>query len=164
MVVSRVLSVVQLCLLVLPFLVYSTSLSLVLVWCVDKGFSNTCYTFIGISGGLTLLSFAALIESIVNLISIKKSRTKNQKYVIRHQIFILISSVILALINLASAGLTEEVNFLTIFDDVVWVFSAAGVYQLILIILCIKIIIDLRKASLNIDYHPLLNLDEQEKK
>lgn len=161
MAISRVLSVVQLCLLFLPFLVYSASLGLIITWCVEKGFNNTCYVFIGVSGGLSLLSFFSLVESIVGLTSIKKARNSGRKYVIRHQILILISSVILALVNLASAGLTEEVNFLTIFDDIVWVFSAAGIYQLILVILSIKIIIDIRKAALSADYHPLMNLETQ---
>ncbi len=160
-VVSRVLSVVQLCLLILPFLVYSVSLALVITLCFRDGFNDACYVLIGISGGLTLISFIALIESMINLISIRRARAEGRGYVIKHQVFILIGSVILALVNLASAGLTQEVNFLTIFDDIVWAFSVAGVYQLILVILSIKIIMDLRRASLSIDYHPLVTLEEK---
>lgn len=157
---SRVLPIFQMVISIVPFLVYTEFYFLILTFCLPKASSTTtCYSLFGILGLMALLSIVSMIESVVTVNHISKIRHGDVgKHFTYPQITIITLHSLIFLINVVMIGVTLFIKNYSFVDGIWWGYFGAAVYEMILIILAVKITKDIREAISGGEYARLVDV------
>jgi hypothetical protein len=110
---------------------------------------------------MALLSIVSMIESVVTVGHISKiCRGDVSKHHVQPQIVIIALHSLIFLINVIMIGITLFIKDYSFVDGVWWGYFGAAVYEMILIILAVKITKDIREAISGGEYDRLVEVNK----
>jgi len=108
---------------------------------------------------MALLSIVSMIESVVTVGHISKIRRGDvSKHHTYPQITIIALHIIIFLINVVMIGITLFIKDYSFVDGIWWGYFGAAVYEMILIILAVKIMKDISEAVSEGEYARLVDV------